>query len=538
MSTTLTKNIPAEINAAIADVTVIDRAQITAPSVPDAPDTASGAPKPAKSLPPKPDDFCTRYAHLISEYGEPVSFNDNGSITLNEMLFAAKFADDQDVIFSPEENRFYAYDATTGRWSKLTEGALSLKLHRDAFAAAKGEGIASEMGFRLTCRQLTALGNLLKGQCEHQDAFAASHGLIHVRNGMLDLSTGAAVLKPFAPDYYSRNQVPLSYNPKATCPRFLNELLKPALPDEDIDLLQRWAGSVLLGGNQAQRLLIITGLAGGGKSTLISIIEVIIGEFNIAELRPDQLGESRFEKARFIGKTLLVGKDVRSDYLADAAVSQLKSLTGGDRMTVELKGSNEVVPLRGNFALAITANAIPKLCLDNDADAWRRRLLMIPFNGKKPAKPIPDFAGVLVRDEGEGILNWMVEGAIKHLAELKTTGNYILTATQQGRIRAMLAESNSVEEYFSASVVLDPIRDVTSDELRSDYELYCSRQDWVPVSTQAFRTKAKQLMLEKLGISQSHDILRYEVPVRGYRKVSLKFQPQPRIPRDNSDPGF
>lgn len=531
----LTKNtIPAEVNAAIVGLTVTDTTQITATPVP----TPSDTPKAAPDTKAKRDDFCTRYAHLIAEYGEPVAFNDGGSITLNEMLFAAKFAEDQDVLFSPEENRFYAYDATTGRWSRLTEGALSLKLHRDAFAAAKGEGFASEMGFRLTCRQLTALSNLLKGQCERQNAFATSHGLIHVQNGMLDLSTGVAVLKPFAPDHYSRNQVPLSYNPKATCPRFINELLKLALPDEDIDLLQRWAGSVLLGGNQAQRLIIITGLAGGGKSTLISIIEVIIGDHNIAELRPEQLGESRFEKSRFIGKTLLVGKDVRSDYLADAAVSQLKSLTGGDRMTAELKGSNEVVPLRGNFALAITANAIPKLRLDGDADAWRRRLLMIPFNGKKPAKPIPDFAGLLVREEGEGILNWMVEGAIKHLAELKTTGNYVLTDAQQERIRAMLAESNSVEEYISASVVLDPIRDVTSDELRSDYELYCSRQDWTPVSTQAFRTKVKQVMLEKLGISQSHDILRYEVPVRGYRKVSLKYQPKPPVPRDDEPLGF
>ncbi|MBI2512521.1 MAG: hypothetical protein HYV96_11110 [Opitutae bacterium] len=522
MSTTLTNSISAEVNAAVAGITVIDRAQPVATQ--DTSDTPKVTSVGATSN-PKADRFCTRYAHLIAEYGDPISFNDNDTMSLNEMLFAAKFAEDQDVIFSPEENRFYAYDPKTGLWSTLTEGGLRLKIHRDVFAVAKAEGIAIEMGFKLTNRQLTALTNLLKGFCERRDAFSTAHNLIHLRNGMLDLSTGTPTLLPFAPDYYSRNQIPFVYNPTAACPRFIGDLLKPALPDDDIDLLQRWAGSVLLGGDRAQRFLIMHGLAGGGKSTLISVIESLIGEHNIATLRPSLLAESRFETSRFISKTLLVGKDVRSDFLSDKAISYLKSLTGGDRMTAELKGSNEVVQIRGNFALVITANALPKLTLDNDADAWRRRLLVVPFTGKKPATPVPDFAGVLAREEGEGILAWMVEGAMKHLAELKSRGSFILTPTQQARIDGMLAESNSVEEFVKANVITSKIHDLSGDEMLSAYEKHCQKLDWAPVSAQAFRTKVKQVMLEKFGLTQSHDLIRYEQTVRGFRGVTLKFVP-------------
>lgn len=516
MSTTLTNSILAEVNAAIDTVTVIGRAQPAA-----APDTSKATSVAAPAI-PKADRFCTRYAHLIAEYGDPVSFNDNGSIVLNEMLFAAKFAEDQDVIFSPEENRFYAYDVTTGLWSHIDDCDMPEKIRADAFAAARGEGFASEMGFRLTSRQLTALTTLTKGQCSRRNAFSTAHNLIHVLNGMLDLRTGKAELLPFAPDHYSRNQIPFAYNPTAACPRFINDLLKPALPDEDIDLLQRWAGSVLIGGNRAQRFLIIYGLAGGGKSTLIWVIESVIGPRNIATLRPTLIGESRFELSRLADKSLLVGKDVRSDFLSDKAVGFLKSLTGGDRMTAELKGSNEVLPVTGNFALVITANALPKLTLDNDADAWRRRLLVVPFTGKKPATPIANFADVLAREEGEGILAWMVEGAIKHLAELKTKGNFILTPTQQARIDGMLAESNSVEEFVTANVVTSKIHDLTGDELLAAYEKHCQKLDWAPVSAQAFRTKVKQVMLEKFGLSQSHDLDRYGQTVRGFRGVNLK----------------
>lgn len=521
MSTMLT-TISAEFNAAVADLNGHDRAQSAAQPVTDTPDTAKAASSPASAPKSKKDGFCTRYAHLIEKYGEPVAFTDSGSIVLNEMLFAAKFAHDQDVIFLPEENRFYGYDAATGLWSHIDDHSMPDKIHDDVFAAAKSEGITTEMGFRLTSRQLTALTNLAKGKCSHRDAFATSHGLIHVRNGMLDLSEGKAELLPFAPDYYSRNQIPFAYNPSATCPRFINELLKPALSDEDIDLLQRIAGSILIGGNRAQRIIIIHGLAGGGKSTVISVFEVVIGIRNIATLRPSLLADSRFELSRLVGKTLLVGKDVPSNYLSDKSVSYLKSLTGGDRMTAELKGSNEVVPVTGNFSLVITANALPKLTLDNDADAWLRRLLVLCFNGKKPETPIANFDAVLAREEGEGILAWMVEGAIKHLAELKARGNFILTPTQQARIDGMLAESNSVAEFVKASVVPSKIHDLTGDELLTAYEKHCQKQDWTRVSDQAFRTKVKQVMSEKFGLSQSHDLIRYEQTVRGWRGVTLK----------------
>jgi phage/plasmid-associated DNA primase len=109
----------------------------------------------------------------------------------------------------------------------------------------------------------------------------------------------------------------------------MNELLRTALSDEDIDLLQRWVGSVLLGGNPAQRFMILTGTAGGGKSTVISILELIVGLLNITQLKTDQLGE-KFEQSRFLGKQLLCGKDVPGDFLEQRSTGHLKALIGGD----------------------------------------------------------------------------------------------------------------------------------------------------------------------------------------------------------------
>ena len=92
-------------------------------------------------------------------------------------------------------------------------------------------------------------------------------------------------------------------------------------------------------------------------------------------------------------------------------------------MTGEKKCSNELMELHGNFDVIITANS--RLCvrLEGDDEAWHRRLLLLPFERKKPKERITNFAGKLLHNEGPGILNWMLRGAVAHQRELKETGD-------------------------------------------------------------------------------------------------------------------
>jgi Predicted ATPase len=151
-------------------------------------------------------------------------------------------------------------------------------------------------------------------------------------------------LFPFSPSYRRRNKLAVAYDPKASCPLFLDTLMRPALETDDLDLIQRWCGLALIGENLAQKIVILTGTPGGGKGTLIQIINGIIGQINLAALRPQLLGE-RFEVGRFLGKTLLYGADVPENFLNQRGASILKSLTGGDPVTLEFKNSMSRQPL-------------------------------------------------------------------------------------------------------------------------------------------------------------------------------------------------
>lgn len=83
---------------------------------------------------------------------------------------------------------------------------------------------------------------------------------------------------------------------------------EPALTPEDILWYKMgWAGAVWA--NLPQRLLILDGKPNTGKSTLVLILQALIGEENVCQLRTECLAE-RFELNRFRGKTLLIGCDV------------------------------------------------------------------------------------------------------------------------------------------------------------------------------------------------------------------------------------
>ena len=421
-----------------------------------------------------------QYAQLVAEWGEPYSVSEKGNIFLNQMFFVARFALEHLVLHEPDERRFYTYDASTGAWVLTTADAIKITLAEDwqRFAHETGE---TKLIPKRTNSLLESLVALLRGYTEKRDAFKSSGPVIHCANGMLELSPDRATLCKFSPLYYSRNPSPLSWDPSAECPRFLNVLLKSALGTDDISLVQRWFGAILLGGNLAQRIMLILGTAAGGKSTLLRIIEAIVGQRNVCQLRTDLLAE-RFETSRFIGKRLLAGKDVSGNFLQSRGAHVLKALVGDDQLSGELKGLNAAPSILGQFDAAITCNSHLRVKLDGDAEAWRRRLLIVSYERPKPEVRIARFAEELLEAEGSGILRFGVEGAMMHLRELEEVADFRLTPKQTARVDALLAESDSLRCFASERIYKCPNSDpLPTDEIVNAYWDYCRERDWMPL---------------------------------------------------------
>jgi len=326
---------------------------------------------------------------------------------------------------------------------------------------------------------------------------------------------------PFSPSFKSRNQSPIIHDPLAQCPRFLNELILPAVHPEDVEIIQKMSGQILLGRNPSQRFLLLVGLPGRGKTQLIELMRMIAGVHNSYQLRTQYLAD-RFELFRCLGKTLLTGADVQSDFMQQKGADVLKALVGGDTLSPEGKGSNGDFTIKGDFNVVIGSNSRLKVKLQGDVGAWRRRMLIVKYENTPPKKKIPYFAEMLVREEGSGILNWAIQGLMKLQKELDQYGDIQLTDRQQAVVDSLLNESDSLRHFLKARVVKAPSYNLTTNEIVEAYAEYCPQMGWDPLPITTIHKQIESLMLEEFQSAKSGSVERNGKDQKGFRNVALQ----------------
>lgn len=458
---------------------------------------------------------------LDEQYGPFIIYGKNDApVDFNQMHVAAQYAHDHLVLHEPMLNLFYDYDPNTGLWQTMTEAKLAVEIGHTLRNMLRQHG-ANKLLKKRSENLLRQVRQLLKGLIEKPDIFYNQRATIHVGNGVLHLDLDPPTLNAFSHEYYSRNRSEIAHDENAECPRFLGELLAPALDDDDIALLQKYAGQCLLGYNPSQKFLLLRGTPGGGKSSLVNVLESIIGTHNVSQLRVQHLAE-RFEIAGFVGKTLLCGKDVPGNFLNSKSAYVLKALVGGDRLDAEQKNVKHRFEVLGEFNVIITSNSRLHLKLDSDSGAWRRRLLIVDYERPVTSKPIPHFDRLLVETEGPGILNWCIAGACDLLEELRTTGKFQITPIQEQRIEALLCESDSVRYFVSECVVARRDSNVTVHELQTAYHNFCEEQGWQAVTVRQFENQITNIMLEIHRTTKRTDITRNKKNQRGFMHVALK----------------
>jgi P4 family phage/plasmid primase-like protien len=454
-----------------------------------------------------------RYVFGKGEEGKPPPV-----IGFNGIHWAALYATGVEIIFDPSSNRLYQYASGRGLWCQVTPDAIKIDLGSLLLEVARADGHENLAVRNRSDGLLNGWVNHLRGITERREAFTnRPTGLLHVANGFVDVATGD--LLPFRPDYLSRNQSPISYQPGATCPRFVRDLLESALDTDDIRVVQRYAGLALLGRNSAQKALVFTGTPAGGKSTIVTVIEHVTGVANVTQLRTEQLAE-RFELFRLVGKTLLCGKDVPGDFLQSKGAHVLKALVGGDLLEAERKGQAEGLQLRGEFCVIVTSNSRLRVKLDGDAGAWERRLIVIEYNRPKPAVAIPHFAELLLQEEAPGILNWMIDGARQLIAD---GFDFALTDRQKKRVFDLLAESDSVRAFVRDCVTPDAAADVTGDELCEAYAEYCDARGWTALPIRTVQNQLPDLLMECHRAGRRNDIRRNGKNARGFGRVRVSL---------------
>ena len=461
---------------------------------------------------------------LVDQYGQPFYFNKSKEVaSLNEAYWAAAFVTENIILFDPVGREFYRYDAANGLFSELSEHIIKREIANKILQVSRDINEPTLERHRKNY-VLSNIVSHLKGAAEKRGAFVKKLPFVHLGNGILYFKdSGEVDFVKFSPTFYSRNQSPIHFIPEAKCERFLKELLYPAVTEEDATLIQKYAGLCILGNNLPQRFLILDGKAGRGKSTLAGVIQKLVGLTNVTELRTRHLAE-RFELFRYLKKTLLVGVDVAGNFLSQKGRSVIKGLLGGDYFDAEQKCGTGSFQLQGKYCIIITSNSRLQVKLDGDHGAWKRRLLIVRFEAPPPPKKIPNFADILIRDEGSGILNWALEGLAMVLEDIRQYGDIQLGEEQQAKVDALLAESDSIRHFLNDRVVIDESCDLSVEELMNAYAIYCPTKGWNPKPATAIPRELEVLILDIFHISKAHSVRRNGKSVRGYHNVGFKIE--------------
>ncbi|APH44887.1 hypothetical protein BMW26_07890 [Microbacterium sp. 1.5R] len=222
--------------------------------------------------------------------------------------------------------------------------------------------------------------------------------IINFRNCMVDWQRPDGILAfDHEPTEHSMIQLPVMYDADATCPNFLR-WLDEVLPDDMHQFFWEVLGYLLMTGNPLQTAVLLLGDPGTGKSTLLHVLEELLGRENLSAESLKSLTENRFSASSLYGKSANIVGDIDTAYMNDTSL--FLQITGGDTMTHERKGK-DAFPFRPFAVPVFSTNKVWQSA--NTSGAYFRRWTILPFDRKVDrSKP---FDETTLFDETSGIAN-------------------------------------------------------------------------------------------------------------------------------------
>lgn len=324
-------------------------------------------------------------------------------------------------------------------------------------------------------RKIASLLDTLRAYC-YSPPLPIYHDRIHVANGTLFLDGRFEETKDFC-----LNRLPVAYNPEAPFPQkwlsFLNDLLIP----EDILTLQEFMGYCLIPSTKAQKMLMLVGKGGEGKSRVGIVLSALLGT-NMYNGSIAKVETSPFARADLEYGLLLVDDDMKMEALPQTNI--IKSLVTAEMpMDLEKKGKQSY---QGTMYVRLLGfgNGTLKSLYDRSVGFFRRQIILTVKDRPKDRVDDP-FLSEKLCGEIEGILLWALEGLHRLQAN-----DYKFTISERSRenMQESMTESNNVIEFLKSEgyIGFKADFDISSQRLYELYELWCEDNADKPLTTRSF----------------------------------------------------
>lgn len=281
----------------------------------------------------------------------------------------------------------------------------------------------------------------------HHDDLDANPWILNVANGTINLRNGE--LLPHEPADLCTLQAPVSFNPDATAPLW-NKCLRRWQPDPEVwQYIQTRAGASATG-IPTETLDVDHGGGGNGKSKFHGAIQRVLGDYSTVPHK-SLIVAGRFDQhptvvADLFRKRLAVAAETKAAERLDE--EQVKNLTGGDELKAR-RMKEDPWKFWPTHTMIICSNHKP-VVTGCDEGTWRR-LRLVPWTVTIPPGERDEHLAAKLAQESSGILNWIIDGAVRYAANGITPPAAVLAATQQYR-----TDEDVVSRFVAECIHVDP----------------------------------------------------------------------------------
>lgn len=329
------------------------------------------------------------------------------------------------------------YEYKNGVWTRITDTVI--KSYAD-----------SAYGEFSTAQRVNAVCTLAKIRALRENITFNKTPVWNFINGTLELDTGN--FRDHNPNDYCSIQVPYPYNPDATYhawSRFIDDVT--AGDPRVSELLQLIPGYVFEPTNKYERVFVLSGSGGNGKTRYLEILRQLFdgGESTVTHLTPRALLD-RFQAIQLRESFVNIAGEIRSD-LRDAE-ERIKSIASGEPLSACYKGQDFVTFIPRTKLIYATNS---QLTSGDTSEGLTRRLIIVDFkvsfvDNPDPNDPYQRLKNVDILDELQselqsgGIFNWAYQG----YKTLQAVGYFTETRDQEALLMEFKRSSNPILVFW------------------------------------------------------------------------------------------
>jgi putative DNA primase/helicase len=315
---------------------------------------------------------------------------------------------------------------------------------------------------------------------------------LNLRNGILNVETRE--LRPHDPSFLSPVQLPVKFDPTATCPHW-DRFVEDVFPADAHEVAYELVSWLMTPDMNMQKAALLLGSGSNGKSIFISALTAFLGRENVSAIPLHRLESDRFSVARLVGKLANIFADL--PVLTLESTSTFKALTGGDLMLAERK-FQESFEFQPYARCVFSANGFPRSA--DASPAFFRRWAVIPFERNfedSPERKDPSALLGMLTDPVE--LSGVLNRALDMLPLIRKRGLTESPSMKQA-LDECRAGTDPLSVWLDRFTVLVPDAVTPQGRLYEAYVKHCADKGLSPITRQAFGRSLKKL---RPGVSEA-----------------------------------